>query len=248
MVNQLSLLPPAQTYKAAPSDMAFMGRSEANSFKIDAPDFHALASNQERCVKNGYLVKQGQFNTASWKKRWFELAEHWPLLYYFDSDDGGKALGVIVLKAATYELAAAGDVVGVDAAKRAFDKDAAPAPILVKTVSGIAYRLLASTADEARAWLDAFDRSAKAHDDGVQRQLNDVLEHNRRINLHVEHLADENAKILDELNVTRARLRHRGRGGSVGTLWSPPTASVATSRNFVSRNAASISPCAPSSS
>ena len=196
--------------------MAFMGRSEANSFKIDAPDFHALASNQERCVKNGYLVKQGQFNTASWKKRWFELAEHWPLLYYFDSDDGGKALGVIVLKAATYELAAAGDVVGVDAAKRAFDKDAAPAPILVKTVSGIAYRLLAPTADEARAWLDAFDRSAKAHDDGVQRQLNDVLEHNRRINLHVEHLADENAKILDELNVTRARLRHRDRGGSVG--------------------------------
>ena len=83
-----------------------MGRSEANSFKIDAPDFHALASNQERCVKNGYLVKQGQFNTASRKKRWFELAEHWPLLYYFDSDDGGKALGVIMLKAATYELAA----------------------------------------------------------------------------------------------------------------------------------------------
>ena len=30
------------------------------------------------------------------------------------------------------------------------------------------------------------------------------------------NMEDENAKILDELNVTRARLRHRDRGGSVG--------------------------------
>lgn len=222
--------------------MSFMARAEGSSFKTDASDFFALASQQDRCLKSGYLVKQRQ-EAGSWQKRFFRLVEHWPLLYYYDSHDQGKPIGVIVLKYARATIADKDDVVGVDAAKRSFGDKAKPVPLLVKTVSGIGYRLVAETPEEADAWLEAIAAVTQMHEDGLSRQLTDLNEHNRRINLrgpasegprgycrcreraplprHVEHLADENAKILDELNITRARLRHRDRGGSVGT--DPPT-------------------------
>ena len=72
------------------------GSTPESSFKIDVQDFHALATRQASSPKkSGFLVKQGSFNTSSWKRRWFEVAAHFPILYYYEAK-GGRAIGAIV--------------------------------------------------------------------------------------------------------------------------------------------------------
>ena len=121
-----------------------------------------------------------------------------------------------MLKDANVCVASEQDHVGRDVAASRFGVDD-PVPVLVKTVSGITYRLVASGRDEADAWIAVFKESQATHDTAdLEKRLTNLREQERRLNAHVENLAVENANLLDELTMTRARLKARDASKSPG--------------------------------